>query len=429
MCVIGVVLCAGRGEAQSHPDASAGNADALQHYTVSQAVELAVSNNLTLLAARTNVAMADAEMITARLRPNPVLSASADTLDWLGTQFSEENGLGPSLFGLRVDMPFERGGKREFRMETASLEKAIAEAELADAVRRLRLDVTVACIDLLEAKAKLQLARDNLTSFEGLVQLNQRRFTSGAIAPVELTRVRVAMLQYRNVERGAELAVAQARIRVLPLLGRSAEAPGVDIDGELGVAIGMPAPTLAEAQASAREHRADLQALRAEQARSQSDLRLQVAQGKVDYTLGAAVERQHGVMGSGNALGIFLSVPVPVFNRNQGEIARATLGEEKAATTERALATDVSGEVAAAFQEFESAQRVLRDIETDLLVPSREARETTSYVYTAGATSLLDVLDAQRAFNDTMDTYYSAQADYRRAQVRLISAAGLEVTP
>src|SRR5262249_47808932 len=113
----------------------------------------------------------------------------------------------------------------------------------------------------------------------------------------------------------------------------------------------------------------------------------------------------------------------------QGEIARATAEHRKADTSVQARETDVSSEVSAAFQAFESARRVLHDIESDLLAPSREAREVTAYVYQAGATSLLDVLDAQRAFNETMDAYYTAQADYRRAEVRLRSATGQEFTP
>ena len=400
-----------------------------QVLSIDQAVTAAVDHNLNLLAARANLTIAEAQMVTARLRPNPVLSASADSLDWLGTPFTEANGLGPSQFAFRVDVPFERGGKRELRIQTASFEKQIAEAEFADAVRRLRLDVLVACVDLLEAKAKLQLARDNLHTFEQLVQVNQRRLTSGAIPPVELTRVRVAMLQYRNTERAAELAVVQARVRLMPLIGRTVDQTPVDVDGELSIMPAVNPPSLATLQQLARQARPDLSALRQQQARSQADLRLQLAQGKVDYTIGVAFERQRGALGSGNAIGAFVSVPLPIFNRNQGEIARAEAQRQKSDTATAALETDVSSEVTAAYQEFETARHVLRDIEADLLTPSREARETTAYVYQAGATSLLDVLDAQRAFNDTMETYYTAQADYRRAEIRLMTVAGQEVAP
>jgi hypothetical protein len=239
--------------------------------SIDDAVKAAIDHNLNLLAARANVTIAEAQMITARLRPNPVISGSADTLDWLGTRFTEANGLGPSLFAFRIDVPFEHGGKRELRTQTASFERQIAEAEIADAVRRLRLDVMVACIDLLEAKAKLQLARDNLNTFEQLVQVNQCRLTSGAIPPIELTRVRVAMLQYRNTERAAELTVVQARVRLMPLLGRTAEQPPVDIDGDLSVKPEAGPPGLDTLQQLARQARPDLTALRQEQARSQAD--------------------------------------------------------------------------------------------------------------------------------------------------------------
>ena len=403
--------------------------EAQETLTIDQAVAAAIDHNLNLLAARSNLSIADAQMLTAKLRPNPVISASADALDWIGTPFTQENGLGPSQYSLRIDVPFERGGKRDLRMQAASLEKQIAAAEFSDAMRRLRLDVMLACIDVLEAKAKLQLARDNLNTFEQLVQVNQRRLTSGAIPPVELTRARVAMLQYRNSERAAELAVTQARVKLMPLIGRTADQPAVDVDDRLSASAAASPPSLDTLQAVARRMRPDLSALRQQQARSQADLRLQIAQGKVDYALGVAFERQRGVLGSGNAIGMFFSVPLPLFNRNQGEIARATVEQEKSGTSIRALETDVSGEVTSAYQEFESARRVLRDIETDLLSPSRDARETTAYVYQAGATSLLDVLDAQRAFNDTMDTYYTAQADYRRAELKLMAVTGQEVTP
>jgi len=411
------------------PVTAAQGAPPVQILSIDEAVQAAVQNNLNLLAARANLTIAEAQMLTARLRPNPVVSASGDSLDWIGTRFSQENGLGPRQFAMRIDVPFERGGKRELRTQAASFEKEIANAEFADAVRRLRLDVMVGCIDLLEAKARLQLARDNLNTFEQLVEVNQRRLTSGAIPPVELTRVRVAMLQYRNTERAAELAVTQARVRLLPLLGRTADRTPVDIDGTLAVRSAATPPGLELLQQQARQARPDLTARRLEQARSQADLRLQLAQGKVDYTLGFAYERQRSVLGSGNAMGVFFSVPMPIFNRNQGEIARATAQQQKSGTSIAALETDVSGEVASAYQEFESARRVLQDIETDLLAPSREARETTAYVYRAGATSLLDVLDAQRAFNDTMETYYAAQAGFRRAEIRLMTVAGQEVTP
>jgi len=401
-------------------------AGAQSAFTIDQAVRQAVERNLSLIAERLNLSVADAAIVTAQLRPNPVLSGGANSLDWLGTGFNEINGAGPPEYSIRVDVPFERGRKRELRTEVAASAKLVAEAQLADAVRRLKLDVTVAAVDVLEAKAKLRLARENLDTLSRLVELNERRLTSGALPPLEVTRSRVAMLQYRGSVKAAELNLSQARLKMHALLGRQPTDPLVDIDDTLGV---PPAPRPADLdalQAAARSYRPDVRALHNDQARSQSDLRLQVAQGRVDYTIGAEYRRQQGVNGKGNLAGLFFSVPLPVFNRNQGEIARAEAEHEKAGRSVVALETNVASEVASAYEEYETARQLLADMERELLKPAADARAGTAYVYQAGATSLLDFLDAQRAFNETMDTYYTAQAAYRRAEARLALVAGVE---
>ena len=400
--------------------------------TIEQAVQEALQNNPGLLAEKLGIPVAETAVITARLRPNPVVSASSDHLDWLGTGFSEVNGAGPTETALRIDFPWERGHKREYRVDTAGYAQKIAEARVADSIRLLRLDVTLACIDVLEAKARLDLANDNLKSLEGVVQLNETRLKGGAIPPIELTRSRVAMLQFRSNVKTAELALTTARIRLQTLLGRSAgQTPigSIDVSDPLKIPIPPTAPTLDQIQARAITVRPDIQAARLDQARSQSELRLQLANGKVDYTAGAEYRRQQGINGTGNSVGFFFSVPLPVFNRNQGEIARVTSEEVQLQRQIDALQSQVSGEVTGAYREYETARQLIGDIESDLLGLSQEARNTTTYVYQAGAGSLLDVLDAQRAFNDTMSSYYTAQADYRRAVSRLASVVGEEVIP
>lgn len=400
--------------------------------TIEEAVQEALQNNPGLLAEKLGIPVAETAVITAGLRPNPVVSASSDHLDWLGTGFSEVNGAGPTETALRIDFPWERGHKREYRVDTAGYARKIAEARVADSIRRLRLDVTLACIDVMEAKARLDLANDNLRSLQGVVQLNETRLQGGAIPPIELTRSRVAMLQFRSNVKTAELALTTARIKLQTLLGRTpgqASLGTIDVSDPLKIPIPPTAPALAQIQTRAIAIRPDIQAARLDQARSQSELRLQLANGKVDYTAGTEYRRQQGINGTGNSVGFFFSVPLPVFNRNQGEIARVTSEEVQLQKQIEALQSQVSGEVTGAYREYETARQLIGDIESDLLGLSQEARDTTTYVYQAGAGSLLDVLDAQRAFNETMSTYYDAQADYRRAVSRLASVAGEEVIP
>lgn len=396
--------------------------------TVQQAIDESVQNNLSLLAQRASLSVADAAVISARLRPNPVVTGDADGLDLLGTGFNPDNGAGPQQYAVRVDVPIERGRKRELRMTVAGQAKRVAEMQLADAVRRLKLDVALACIDVLEAQAMRHLAQDNFQALERIVQLNDRRLSSGAIPELELTRSRVAMLQYRGSVRSAELALASARLKLLPLLGRRA-GDAVDIIDPLGLPPAPAPPDLEGLQQAARTGRPDVAALRYDEARTQADFRLQLAQGKVDYSVGAEYRRQQGINARGNMVGFFVSVPLPIFNRNQGEIARATAEHARAGRSLSALENGLAAEVAVAHHEYDSARQLLADIERDLLQPTREARAATIYVYQAGATSLLDVLDSQRAFNETMATYYAAQATYRRAQARLALAVGKEVLP
>jgi outer membrane protein, heavy metal efflux system len=404
-------------------------ADGFRMLTIQEAVQEAVRQNLALLAEQANLSIAEASLISARLRPNPVLSGSAESLDLLGTGFDETNNAGPPQYAVRVDVPFERAHKRELRTDVADLARRATVARVADVLRRLKLDVTLAGVDVLEAKARLQLAQENLQTLERLVQLNERRLTSGAIPQLEVTRSRVAMLQYRGSVKSAQLALTEARLKLLPLLGRKPDEQPVDIDDRLGVTPAAVSLDLAALQQVARDSRPDVLALQSDRARTEADLRLQIAQGKVDYTLGAEYRREQGVNGRGNMLGFFASVPLPVFNRNQGEISRADAEREKARRSLAAVETDVAGEVAAAYQEYESARELLGEIERDLLAPAREARAGTTYVYQAGATSLIDVLDAQRAFNDTMETYLSAQATYRRAEARLSLAVNKDTLP
>jgi len=400
---------------------------AAQSLDVAQAVDEALQHNLALFAERSQLTIADAAMIGARLRPNPVVSFSADHLDLLGTHFDASNNGGPPEVAWRIDVPFERGGKRDARMALASVVRSVAEAQFADAVRTLRQDVTLACIDVLAAQATRALAADTLRSYEDLVRVNRARVTAGSIAAFDATRSEVAMLQFRATVVRADLEVAAATARLRTLLGRPPGAP-LEITDSLANAGAPIVPANASAlEALAMEARADLRALELAQARSVADLRLQEALGRVDYTLGAEYRRQQGVAGRSNSLGVFVSAPLPIANRNQGEIARAGAEREQAARHIAARKAQIAADVRGAVHEYETTRDLVAGIERDLLKPAAHARDVSAYTYKAGGATLLELLDAQRAFNDTMQSYVDAQASLRRAIGRLNAAVGTEV--
>jgi len=254
---------------------------------------------------------------------------------------------------------------------------------------------------------------------------------AGSIAPFEATRSEVAMLQFRATVVRADLEVAAATAKLRTLLGRPAGDP-LEIAG--GIA-GHGAATVAAPDALALESltamamaaRPDLHALQLAQARSVADLRLQEALGRVDYTVGAEYRRQQGIAGRSNSLGVFLSAPLPISNRNQGEIARAGAEREQADRLIAARQAQIAADVRSALHEYETTRDLVAAIERDLLKPAAHARDISAYTYKAGATTLLELLDAQRAFNDTMQSYLDAQAGLRRAIARLNAAVGTEV--
>ena len=198
---------------------------AQERLTLQAALAEALDKSLELLAKRAGVSVADANQLTAGLRPNPLLSVGRDHLDLLGTGFNEENGAGPPEYSARVDFLIERGDKRARRIDVAQDERAIAEAELRDAIRSLTTDVRQAFIDLQLAQENLTLARDNAAAFDEIVALNQARVRSGDLAEVELLRSRVAALQSQQAVRAAELKVRSERRRLERTIGRT---PGVD---------------------------------------------------------------------------------------------------------------------------------------------------------------------------------------------------------
>jgi cobalt-zinc-cadmium efflux system outer membrane protein len=381
--------------------------------TVDAAIGEAIEKNLELIAVRAGVSIADANVITAGLRPNPVLSVGGDHLDWLGTDFDEENGAGPPEYSARIDFLLERGAKRARRLELARQERAIAEAEVLDRVRALKLEVQQAFVDLQLGEEQVAVARENAASLQEIVTLNEARVRGGEVAEVELLRSRIAALQSQQAVRAAELKVRNERRRLERVIGRPPGDDNLEI-AEVPRPLAIATPPV-ELRARALQVRPDLQLLQRAQARSQAEIRRQLAQGQIDWTIGAEYRRQDGLAGRGNSLGLFFSTPLPLFDRNQGNVARARQEEVQTATRAQRLAQVIASEVEGAAAQYTSAQATLSSIETDMLAHAREVRAITDYAYRRGEASLIELLDAQRAFNDTMQAWNEARAEYVRS--------------
>jgi cobalt-zinc-cadmium efflux system outer membrane protein len=393
--------------------------------TIEQAVQEALANNANLLAERLNVPLATARLVTARLRPNPILTLDGDYLDVLGTGFTPANNAGPAEGSARVDFVFEGPGKRAGRVAVAELARSVAELNLQNVLRGVIVDVQNAFVDVLLAKDVLALAEENQKTLEQVVEANRQRAQAGEQSAADLLRSRLAAMQFRNEAANASSRLHSARHRLELAMGRSAFVHQFDVKGPMRR--DREHVEIQPLRARAQELRPDILSVVRDQARSAADLKLQLAQGKIDYTVGTQFHRQQSPTGTGSSLGLFLSVPLPVFNRNQGEVERARLEQQQLGQRLRAARNSAAADVESTYEQYAIATTMLSNLETDMLDQSRQIRRTAEESYRAGKVSLLEFLDAQRAYTDTMQSYNDARANYARSLYAMEAATGQNV--
>lgn len=399
---------------------------AQERLTIEQAVAEAAQKNAGLLAEKVNISIAEARILTARLRPNPVMSASGDHLDILGTGYNETNGGGPPEYALRVDFPIERGGKRGLRTQVARLSRSVTELQFQNALRSIAFDVANLFIDAQQARDSLNLAKENLTYLEQIVDVNQVRLKAGEIAEVELLRSRLAALHQRNAVRESESRWRTALVRLQSAMGRPLPSMTLELAGELRHDAAMPSRE--QLREASLQHRPDLLALRQDMMRARLEVQFQLAQAKVDPAVGTEYRRQQGVNGLSNSMGVFLEVPLPVFQRNQGEIERARQEQRQAELRIRQLEAVIAGEVDVAYEQAATALELLKNIEGEMMAQAQEVRRVTEFSYRRGHVTLLELLDAQQAYNETVMGFIEARAAYARTLYGLDSVAGRTVT-
>ncbi len=394
-----------------------------------EVVAAALQHNLDLLAMRFDVGIAAARIVTARLLPNPYVAGGADYLDVLGSDFKNNasTGAGPSEGNVRLDVPIELGGKRRKRIAYSKADRSVSELLLLNAVRELRFAVQSACVRVLLQEALLDLAQKDLSIFEGIVEINENRVRDGDLAESELMRTRLAARERANIVRLFELSVREARLRLQLLMGRDPTHPVVDVSGPLPREdLGEPSFDLLRAEAL--QQRPDLRALTAAELRADADVQLQRALSWIDMNVGVEFHHQYGYANA-NALGFFLGIPLPFFDRNQGEIQRARQTREQAVVQTRAFRASVDKEVAEAIAEYMTARELLYAIEGGMTSEASEVRDASEYAYRRGEVSFVEFLDAQRAFNETMRSYQEALARYALARYRIDWVTGRSLEP
>ncbi len=392
--------------------------------TLDQAIQLALAHNHTLLAARTTIQQSKAEEITANLRPNPVLLGDALFVPFF--QPSDMNSAfldNSSEFDLGVSYLFERGKKRQHRLRAAQDQTAVTESQVADSERSLAFQVASQFIAVQLAESALDLAQQDLKGFQNTVNISQERYRTGDISEDDLLKIKLQLLQFQTDASQAQLAKVQALSGLRQLLGYDSVPADYDVAGSL--AYEPLHGNLEDFQAKALATRPDLRAAQQGIAAAQSQYELAKAQGKKDVT--AQVNYTH--VSQANTASLFGQIQIPIFDRNQGEIARAGYAITQAQQQEQATAGQVLTDVRGAYEGVESNNEVLQLYQSGYLDEAKEDLDISEYAYRRGAASLLDFLDAERSYRATELGYRQALASYLTALEQLREAVGTRSLP
>jgi cobalt-zinc-cadmium efflux system outer membrane protein len=383
------------------------------------AIQMAIQHNHTLQAARTTVLESKAEETTANLRPNPVLMGDSQFLPvFQPDQFSSDYIDNTAQFDLGVSYLFERGKKRQHRLQTAKDVTAVTQSLVNDNERSLTFNVATQFINVELAESTLALALQDLKSFQNAVDIAEARYKAGDTGEDDLLKIKLQMLQFQMDVSAAQLARVQGLSDLRQLLGYDSIPADYDVAGSFdyqSVEGGME-----DFQAKALQNRPDLRAAQQGVAAANSQYQLQKSIGKRDVT--GQVSYTH--LGYSNDVSLFGQVQMPIFDRNQGEIARAGF----AITQARELMNSANGQVLTdvrdAFENLRSNDLVVGLYRSGYLDEASQSLDISEFAYRHGAASLLDFLDAERSYRSTQLAYRQALASYLLALEQLREAVG-----
>lgn len=389
--------------------------------TLDQAIDLALKNSPAIKAVRTQIDQNRAQETTARSRPNPVLSWDAQFLPF--TDFSADNLSQNSQFDVGIGYLFERGGKRSARLQAARDQTSVTTAQVSDNERTLKFNVAQQFINVLLAESSLEFALQDLKTFQNTVNINQDRFQAGAISKNDFLKIKVQLLQNETAVSTARLAEAQALVSLRQLIGYESVPRDYDVAGILEfLPLKSGEDTL---EATALDQRPDLRAAQLGVKAAQSQIRLARANGKQD--LDVTFDYSHV---SGTSSGsFFFNIPLPIFNRNQGEVARTRFALTQADFTAKATEETVLTDVRNAYEAVKDNEEIVHLYQSGYLDQARESRDITEFSYRQGAAALLDFLDAERSYRATELAYRQALATYMLALEQLRQTVGVRALP
>ena len=379
--------------------------------------------NPQLKAGQLNIEESKAQEITAFLRPNPDLSVSND-------QFVLSGNGGPYrpvanlLQAATVSYLYERQHKRDLRKESAVKATGIAESQQADFIRTLLFNLRSAFVQALQAKAVLGVTRENLAYYERLLTVSQDRYKAGDIAQVDLDRLQLQKVQYESDVQNAETNLRTAKIQLLALLNDRTPIERFDVSGDFD--FNERVMPLEEFRQAALQERPDLRAAVQTIEKARTDHQLSIANGTADPSFSVDFGRNPPLQ---PYFGVGLSIPLRIFDKNQGEKLRTELEITRSQRLREASEAQVYSDVDSAFVNLNSSLNLLRRYKQQYLDQATKIRETISFAYQRGGASLLDFLNAQNDYRSTQLNYLNLVGSYMTAASQLNLAVGREIVP
>ena len=383
-------------------------------------------SNPTLQAGQIGIDESKAQEITAFLRPNPNFTVALD-----GTQIAPSEGVWQPLRGTQFSPFFsylhERQHKRELRLESAQGATKIAVSGQADLERTLIFNLRTAFVQTLQEKAILDLAKENLSYYDHLLHVNRERYKAGAIAQVDLDRLELQRVTYESDLQTAEVNLRTAKIQLLALLNDRTPVEQFDVTGAFDFS-NQIAP-LDEVRQTAVDNRPDLRAAVHSIDKAKTDHRLAVANGSTDPTLSVWYTRNPSFNNpfAFHTFGANVSIPLRIFDRNQGEKLRTQLDITRNERLRDAAEARVFSDVDSAYATVNSTVILLQPYKDRYLQQASRVRDTIAFSYEHGAASLLDFLNAQAEYRSVQVNYLNLVASYLNAASQLNLAVGREV--
>jgi outer membrane protein, heavy metal efflux system len=384
------------------------------------------ASNPALKADADNVDEMKAEEITAFLRPNPQFSVTAD-----GTQIAPNNGVWAPLAGTFVVPNFsylhERDHKRELRLKSAQEGTQITASQHEDLKRTMEFTLRSAFVNTIEAKAVLELAKADLEYYDHIIAISRDRWKAGDIAQIDLDRIELLRVQYEVEIQTAIVNLRTAKIQLLQLLNDRTPIDQFDVTGPFDFSEELK--PLDDFRQIALTSRPDLQAALQTIEQSQTNHKLAEANGSTDPTLGAwyTWNASDNNPNATQTLGLSVSVPLRVFDRNQGEKKRTLIDIDRSQAASEAARAQVFSDVDSAYAEVESNIALLKPYKDKYKAQATRVRDTVTYSYEHGGASLMDFLSAQSDYRQVQLAYLQLIGDYLTAAAQLNQAVGREV--